>query len=173
MRLDLMMDCDYRPGASPHEAFHESLAQAALAEQVGLDGIWLAERHFSPSDGSGGSVPSVASTPMLLATAIAMRTQRIRVGLAVYILPLNNPVRIAEEVASLDQISGGRFDLGVGRSALDDAYRGYGLSHAESRARFEECLAILPKAWTEERFSHQGNILPEIDAFVDFLRKSN
>ena len=156
MHFSLMMDGDYRQGWTPQEVFAESLAQAELAEKVGLDGVWLAERHFSPPDGSGGPVPSVAAAPMLLATAIAARTRRLRIGIAVYLLPLNHPLRIAEEVATIDQISGGRFDMGVGRSALPRAYDGYNIPFAESRERFQECLEILHKAWTQDGFSHEG-----------------
>jgi alkanesulfonate monooxygenase SsuD/methylene tetrahydromethanopterin reductase-like flavin-dependent oxidoreductase (luciferase family) len=154
MHFGLNMECDYLPGRTEQEAFGEVFAQADLAEAVGFNSVWLAERHFA--SGAGGGQPSIASAPIILATAIAARTQRIRVGTGVYVLPLNHPVRVAEEVATLDYVSQGRFSLGVGRSGFTTAYEGYGYDYGESRERLQECLDILIKAWTQERFSHVG-----------------
>ena len=153
MHFGLNMECDYPRGKTERDAFNDVFAQVDLAEAVGLDGVWVAERHFSSSD---AGQPSIASSPIVLSTAIAMRTKRLRVGTGVYVLPLNHPVRIAEEVATLDYVSEGRFDLGVGRSGFTSAYEGYGYDYGESRERLQECLDVLVKAWTQERFSHQG-----------------
>ncbi len=76
--------------------------------------------------------------------------------MAVQVLPLNNPLRIAEEVATVDHISGGRFDFGIGRSGSARAYDLYGIPYGESQARFSEALAIIREAWKGERFSYQG-----------------
>lgn len=153
MQIGLNMECDYVQGKSERDAFNDIFAQVDLAESVGLSGVWIAERHFSARD---AAQPSVASAPIVLSTAIAARTQRLRVGTGVYVLPLNHPIRIAEEVATLDYVSQGRFDLGVGRSGFTTAYEGYGYDYGESRERLQECLDVLVKAWTEERFSHAG-----------------
>lgn len=153
MHFGLNMECDYLQGKSEAEAFQEVFAQVDLAEAVGLEGVWLAERHFASGD---RGQPSIAAAPIILATAIASRTTRLRVGTGVYVLPLNHPIRIAEEVATLDYVSQGRFSLGVGRSGFTTAYEGYGYAYGESRARLQECLDILVKAWTQERFSHDG-----------------
>jgi alkanesulfonate monooxygenase SsuD/methylene tetrahydromethanopterin reductase-like flavin-dependent oxidoreductase (luciferase family) len=99
---------------------------------------------------------SVLSAPLLVATAIAARTRRLRVGTAVHLLPLNNPLRIAEEVATLDQLSRGRFDFGIGRSGSPRAYDAYGIPYEESQARFQEALAIVREAWKGEPFSYEG-----------------
>ena len=115
--MGLMMECDYREGRSQQEAFDEAFATAENAEDRGYDGIWLAERHFAPPS-SGRAIPSMVSSPLIFATAIASRTSRIRVGTAVLVLPLGHPVRMAEEVATIDNISRGRLDLGVGRSGF-------------------------------------------------------
>jgi len=93
---------------------------------------------------------------MLMASAIAARTQRIRIGLAVQVLPLNNPLRIAEEVATIDHIAQGRFDFGIGRSAFPRSYDIYGIPYSESRGRFEEALEIILEAWKGEPFSYNG-----------------
>ena len=135
-------------------------AQARECEEGGLDGVWLAERHFAaprnPLDAQGAGIPSIVSVPLILATAIAARTERLRVGVAVNVLPLVHPIRMAEEAATVDQISQGRFDFGVGRSGFARAYEGYGIPYAESRERFQECLEVIEAAWSNERFSHEG-----------------
>jgi alkanesulfonate monooxygenase SsuD/methylene tetrahydromethanopterin reductase-like flavin-dependent oxidoreductase (luciferase family) len=122
---------------------------------LGFDSLWLAERHFSPP-GSAALVPSVGSAPLLMATAIATRTSRIRIGPAVLLVPLGHPVRLAEEVATLDHLSQGRLNLGIGRSSFPRAYDGYNIPYEESRERFQEYLEVMQLAWTQQRFSYHG-----------------
>lgn len=155
MDIGLMMDCDYREGQTQREAFDGALRMADLAETLGFDGIWLAERHFSPPGGEA-LVPSIGSAPLLMATAIATRTSRIRIGTAVLLLPLGHPVRLAEEVATIDHLSQGRFDLGVGRSSFPRVYEGYNIPYEQSRERFREYLEVMRLAWTQPRFSYTG-----------------
>jgi alkanesulfonate monooxygenase SsuD/methylene tetrahydromethanopterin reductase-like flavin-dependent oxidoreductase (luciferase family) len=155
MDIGLMMDGDYHKGQTQQEAFDAMLSTADLAETLGFDGIWLAERHFSPPGGTA-LISSIGSAPLLLATAIAMRTSRLRIGTAVLLLPLGHPVRLAEEVATLDHLSQGRLDLGIGRSSFPRAYDGYNISYEESRARFREYLDIMRLAWTQPQFSYTG-----------------
>ncbi len=155
MHIGLMMECDYREGRTQREAFDEAFATAETAEALGFDGIWLSERHFSPPGGAT-HVSSIGSAPLLWATAIAMRTSRLRIGTAVLLLPLGHPVRLAEEVATLDNMSQGRLDLGVGRSSFPRSYEGYNVPYEESRARFREYLEVMQLAWTQERFSYSG-----------------
>ena len=160
MYVGLVMECDYREGRTQEEAFAEALSVADLAEASGLDGVWLAERHFAaprqPTDPMGAGIPSIASVPLVLAAAIAGRTQRLRVATGVSVLPLVHPIRTAEEAATVDQVSRGRLDFGVGRSGFPRAYAGYGVPYDESRERFQEALEVILKAWTQERFSHAG-----------------
>jgi alkanesulfonate monooxygenase SsuD/methylene tetrahydromethanopterin reductase-like flavin-dependent oxidoreductase (luciferase family) len=155
MDIGLMMDGDYREGQTQQEAFQEVLTTADLAESLGFDSIWLAERHFSPPEGAA-LIPSIGSAPLLLATAIAVRTSRLRIGTAVLLLPLGHPVRLAEEIATLDHLSQGRFNLGIGRSSFPRAYEGYLIPYEESRERFQEYLDIMQLAWTRPRFSFAG-----------------
>jgi alkanesulfonate monooxygenase SsuD/methylene tetrahydromethanopterin reductase-like flavin-dependent oxidoreductase (luciferase family) len=155
MDIGLMMDCEYQEDQTPQEAFHTALTTADRAETLGFDGIWLAERHFSPPGGAA-LISSISSAPLLMATAIAMRTRRIRIGTAVLLLPLGHPVRLAEEVATLDHLSQGRLDLGIGRSSFPRAYEGYNIPYEESRARFREYLEVMRLAWTQPRFSYTG-----------------
>ena len=159
MEFGSFMEFHTRDGCSQGAAFEESFAHADLAEEYGLDAVWLAESHFNPDR-------SVLSSPLILASAIAAKTRRIRVGTAVLVLPLGNPLRIAEEVATLDHVGRGRFEFGVGRSGLPGAYEGYNISYAESRERFYESLDIVVKALTNERFSHEGKYFSYSDVRV-------
>ena len=99
MQLGMFLEFPRPSGASYREAFDTSFALVDEAESLGVDSVWLAEYHFNPG--------RVLSSPMLIATAIASRTERIRMGLAVQCLPLGHPVRLAEEAATLDQLSNG------------------------------------------------------------------
>ena len=87
---------------------------------------------------------------------IAARTKRIKIGTAVHVLPLTHPLRLAEETATVDVVSRGRFILGAGRSGNPRGYAAYGVPYEESRERFYETLEILKKAWTDETFSYDG-----------------
>ena len=127
------MEFHIREGHPQTEAFEESFQHVSVAEELGLDTIWLAESHFRPNR-------SVLSAPLVLAAAIAGRTKKIKIGTAVHILPLGNPLRIAEEVATLDHVSGGRFEFGIGRSGLPEAYNVYKIPYTESREIFYESM---------------------------------
>ena len=149
MEFGSFVEFHRREGMGQADAFEESFAHVDMAEDMGLDAIWLAESHFNPAR-------SVLSAPLMLASAIAGRTKRIKVGTAVHVLPLGNPLRTAEEAATLDHASQGRFEFGVGRSGLPGSYEGYNIPYAESRERFFESLDIILKSWTNERFSYEG-----------------
>ncbi len=137
------------PGRSQRDAFEEGFAQIDAAERWGLDVMWLSELHFDPQR-------SVLSAPLSIASAVAARTNRIKIGIAVQVLPLCHPLRIAEEGATVDQISGGRLIFGVGRSGLPRTYEDYGVSYAESRDRFAEVLDIVEQAWSQPAVSYEG-----------------
>ncbi|HVA39812.1 MAG TPA: LLM class flavin-dependent oxidoreductase, partial [Candidatus Binataceae bacterium] len=136
-------------GRSEAAAFAESFEQVDAAERWGLDVVWLAELHVAPDQ-------SVLSAPLVVAAAIAARTRRIRIGIAVQVLPLCHPLRLAEEVATVDHISHGRLIFGIGRSGFPRTYEAYGVPYAESRERFAETLEILRQAWTRPRFTYAG-----------------
>src|SRR5882757_3759579 len=137
------------PGRSDTEAFDEAMEQVDAAERWGLDVMWLAEIHFAPER-------THLSAPLNIATAIATRTSRMKIGIAVQVLPLCHPLRIAEEATTVDHISHGRLIFGVGRSGFPRTYQAYGISYAESRERFAEVVEILKRAWTQETFSFHG-----------------
>ena len=150
MKFGLFHEFPCHGDFSQREVFAESFELVDEAERLGADGVWLAEYHFLPQR-------SVLSSPVTVATAIAARTKRMRIGLAVQVLPLGNPVRMAEEIATLDHISQGRLDFGIGRSTFAFIYEGFGMDFSESRGRFDECLEIILKGWTEEQFSYEGD----------------
>src|SRR5499427_10191765 len=149
MDFGLFLEFETRPTASQAVVFREGFELVDAAEAWGVDSVWLAEIHFTPAR-------SVLSAPIAVASAIAARTKRLRVGLAVQVLPLNNPLRIAEEAATVDHISEGRFDFGIGRSGFPRVYDLYGVPYAESQARFREALEIILEAWKGEPFSYAG-----------------
>jgi alkanesulfonate monooxygenase SsuD/methylene tetrahydromethanopterin reductase-like flavin-dependent oxidoreductase (luciferase family) len=140
---------ELRQGASQAQAFRDVFDLADRCEAWGADCVWLGEIHFTPTR-------SVISASLQVASAIASRTHRLRIGTAVQVLPLNHPLRIAEEVATVDHISEGRFEFGVGRSGVVKTYDVYGVAYAESQARFREALEIIRRAWTGEPFSYEG-----------------
>ena len=131
------------------DAFAVSFEQVDAAERWGLDAMWLAEIHVAPER-------SVCSAPLTLASAIAARTKRMKVATGVQVLPLCHPLRLAEEAATVDQISHGRLIFGIGRSGFPRTYEAYGVPYGESRERFAETLEILKRAWTEPTFSYKG-----------------
>ena len=137
------------PGRSDADTFVEAFGQIDAAEELGLDVIWLSELHFDPQR-------SVLSAPLSIASAIAARTRRIKIGTAVQVLPLCHPLRLAEEGATVDQISRGRLIFGVGRSGLPRTYQDYGVSYAESRERFAEVLDIVEQAWSQPAVNYDG-----------------
>jgi len=149
MEFGMFHEFQQPPGQGAAQAFAQSFAQVDAAERWGLDAMWLAELHFNPQR-------SVLASPMLLAGAIAMRTKRMKIGTAVQVLPLCHPLRIAEEAATVDQISGGRLIFGVGRSGFAHTYRTYNVEYAESRERFAEVLEICKLAFTRDTFSYKG-----------------
>jgi alkanesulfonate monooxygenase SsuD/methylene tetrahydromethanopterin reductase-like flavin-dependent oxidoreductase (luciferase family) len=140
---------EMRQGADQATAFRDVFELADRAEAWGIDCVWLGEIHFTPTR-------SVISASLQVASAIAARTRRLHVGTAVQVLPLNHPLRIAEEVATVDQISRGRFEFGIGRSGVVRTYDVYGVAYAESQARFREALEIIRLGWAGEPFSYEG-----------------
>jgi alkanesulfonate monooxygenase SsuD/methylene tetrahydromethanopterin reductase-like flavin-dependent oxidoreductase (luciferase family) len=148
MDFGIFLDFTVRQGCNQVDAFRESFDLVDIAEETGLDTVWLGESHFN--------LNRVISAPIVVAGSIATRTKRLKVGTAVQVLPLISPLRIAEEAATVDQISEGRFEFGVGRSGNVRAYETIGMPYEESRERFQEALDIILEAWKGEPFSYHG-----------------
>ena len=123
---------------SSEEIYSRALELAQAAETLGFRNVWLAEHHFSTY--------GYLSRPVQLATFLAAKTSRIRVGTAVIVVPLHHPLVIAEEVATVDLLSGGRFDLGLGRGYQPYEFERLGLDLETGRSRWEESVDILLKA---------------------------
>ena len=142
MKFDIFYQLPEAANQVTTDRYRELIAEAAEADRLGFNTVWLAEVHFAPRF-------SVMPTPLLLLAAIAERTANIRLGMAVNLMPLHHPIRLAEEIATLDVLSGGRVEFGAGRGAFPLNYRGYGVDMADSRALFQDGLATLKAAWTD------------------------
>ena len=136
-----------RPWASERQAFEELLAQIELTERLGFDEAWFAEHHHSDY--------GMLASPNLIIAALARRTERLRFGNLVNALPLHDPMRLAEECAMLDIVTGGRLNIGLGRGVPKDDMK-HRLDRETAQARFEEGIEILMRAWTGETFSYSG-----------------
>ena len=143
---------DQLPCASGHterQRYRDILAQIELGDTLGFDTAWLGELHFSRAF-------SILADPLMVLAAAAQRTTRIRLGTAVTLLPLHDPVKVAEEAATADILSDGRLEFGVGRGTAPLHYSGYDIPQEESRDRFGEALDFILRAWTNESFSFEG-----------------
>ena len=131
------------------------------ADQLGFHDSFGVEHHFT-------GVGQVSSLLNLL-TYLAARTKQIRLGSAVVVLPWHNPALLAEQVATLDLLSGGRFDFGIGKGYRKVEFRGFGIDPAEAHDRYEETLAFLHKAWSSgrERFSFHGKFWSFTDVVIE------
>src|SRR5438309_520274 len=133
-----------------HQEYRDVLGLVRLAETLGFDSAWVSEHHGS----SDGYLPSLL--PMLAAFAAA--TERIRLGTGVMLTPFHDPLRLAEDAAVVDQISGGRLILGLGLGWREEEFRMFGQPVGERVKRTVETVEILRRAWTGERFSFEGSV---------------
>jgi alkanesulfonate monooxygenase SsuD/methylene tetrahydromethanopterin reductase-like flavin-dependent oxidoreductase (luciferase family) len=130
------------------ELYEDCVEQAVLADELGFDSIWLGEHHFSRH--------GIFADTMVLASHIAAKTSRLRIGTAVIVLPFHNPVRVAEQVAMVDILSGGRVDVGVGSGYQRREFAGLKVPIAEARERFREALDVMLHAWTDSTLVYEG-----------------
>lgn len=136
-------------GTGDSHSYRGFIDYVVEAERLGFESVFLVEHHFT----GHGQV----SASLTLLAYLAARTSRIRLGTAVVVLPWHNPVLIAEQAATLDLLSGGRLDLGVGKGYRAAEFDGFRIPQAEATERFDEAIAVIRKAWTSEgRFSHEG-----------------
>ena len=151
-KLDLGVMFSFRNPATWRRSFvdvyRDEIALAEYAEEIGYDTIWLTEHHFADD----GYSPSLVT----LAGAIAARTERVRIGFNLLLLPLYDAVRLAEDLAALDVISNGRIDVGVGQGYAPHEFAGFGIDLADRLGRFREGLDVLNGLWTEQAFSYEG-----------------
>jgi len=130
------------------DLYKDHLEEAVLAEELGFNNVWASEHHFAEDAWN----PS----PVTFLAAVAARTERVRVGTYVLLLPFHNPVRVAEDIAVLDNISGGRVDLPVGVGSAAEEFRTFGIPFNERLGRTFEALRIIERCFAGEEFSYKG-----------------
>jgi len=136
--------------AEDQARIEQLIEQACAAERLGFSDVWLTEHYFTGE--------SVYNDSLMFAAALAMKTEKVRIGFAVVQTPFHHPVRLAVQLALLDNLSKGRIDVGIGKGTVYNEYEfvGHGLRSHDSRARMEETIDILERAWRESPLTYEG-----------------
>jgi len=158
MRFGIYCEMQTPPGKSHHELTWEILRQIEHADQAGFDVYSIIDHHFFPKF-------SISANPLAMFAAAAQRTQRIRFRTALHTLPLENPMRLAGEIAEVDILTNGRLECGLGRGHAW-LYGPTNVTLEQSRPRYDECIEILIRAWTQEKFSFEGKFYKVKDLAV-------
>jgi alkanesulfonate monooxygenase SsuD/methylene tetrahydromethanopterin reductase-like flavin-dependent oxidoreductase (luciferase family) len=137
----------YAEDCSEEQYYKNFFDEAVYAEELGFDSIWIGEHHFCRY---------ICPAPQIIAGGLAQRTKKMRIGTSIALLPHHDPIRLAEDYALVDLLSGGRLDFGVGRGFIKATYDGFNQAMSESRGRFDECLEIIEGTWRQEDFSYEG-----------------
>ncbi len=156
MKFDLLYELQMpkpHDERSEYRCYHEALEQIELADRLGFDTVWEVEHHFLTEFAH-------SSAPEVFLAAASQRTQRIRLGHGVVLLPhrFNHPIRVAERVAALDILSGGRVEFGTGRSSQYEQ-AGFEVDTERSREMWQESLEMIPRMWTEDPFEYTGRFV--------------
>src|SRR5438067_13797783 len=140
-----------KPWTAESEAqrIYEALEQIPFAEQQGFSAVWFSEHHFRP-------VWSHNSAPDLTLAAVSQRTERIRLGIGVVLAPIHHPLHIAQRMATLDILSRGRVDVGLGRTGYPYQLTPYGADLRDTRGMWQEFADVLPRIWTQEEITYEG-----------------
>ncbi|HKV53956.1 MAG TPA: LLM class flavin-dependent oxidoreductase [Candidatus Binataceae bacterium] len=147
----------YAEDCSEEQYYKNFFEEVSYAEDLGFDSIWIGEHHFCRY---------ICPAPQIIAAGIAQRTKKLRIGTAIALLPHHDPIRLAEDYALVDLLSGGRLDFGVGRGFIKHTYDGFNQSMTESRDRFNESLEIIEQAWREPTFSYEGKFYKAHDVSI-------
>jgi len=134
---------------SESQRIHEALEQIPFAESQGFDSVWFSEHHFRP-------VWSHNSAPDLTLAAVSQRTSRIRLGIGVVLAPIHHPLNVAARMATLDILSHGRVDVGIGRTGYPYQLTPYGSDLHDTRGKWLEFADVLPRIWTQEVIEYHG-----------------
>ena len=137
-----------RPMLDDHAVIEETIEQCILADEMGFDAVWFVEHHFLTTF-------SESPCPEVIFGALSRLTKRIRLGFGVSVLPYHHPVRVAERVAMVDQLSHGRVEFGTGRSAPYEQM-GMGIDPRDTRDMWDESLSMIPRIWGSDYFEHEG-----------------
>ena len=158
MKFSLFTEIQCPEGASPVMRLEEFMEQAELSDRLGFHAYWLAEIHCQPKF-------SLLSAPYVVLGAVAQRTKRLRLGVAVNTLPVHHPVQLAEHAAMLDLVSNGRMEFAAGGGHPHSrAYECFGADHKSTHEVMAESLEIIRKAWSEPKLAHEGRFftIPEV-----------
>jgi alkanesulfonate monooxygenase SsuD/methylene tetrahydromethanopterin reductase-like flavin-dependent oxidoreductase (luciferase family) len=159
MEFGLFTLMDFHAGQQTEPQYYKDTIDLIVeAEAHGYASAWVGEEHFY----SFGVCPS----PQVLLSALASRTDAMRLGTAISLLPFDHPIRKAEDFAMVDILTGGRLDFGVGRGSIQRHFDGFRVNPAESKPRYEESLAIIKQAWTQPSVTHQGQFWQVSDVTV-------
>jgi probable F420-dependent oxidoreductase len=139
-------------------ASEQFLLEASAAEEAGFDGIWVPERH--------ARVETWLPSPLVLLAALAARTTRVTLATTVMVPNYYNPIHLAESLAQIDQLSKGRLVFGAGVGYHEDYFKLFGVPMEKVGARFEECMEVIRRAWTEERMTFKGQFFEFDDVFM-------
>jgi alkanesulfonate monooxygenase SsuD/methylene tetrahydromethanopterin reductase-like flavin-dependent oxidoreductase (luciferase family) len=158
MKFSLFTEIQCPQGSSPTARLEEFMDQAELADRLGFYTYWIAEIHCQPKF-------SLLSAPYVVLGAVAQRTKRLRLGVAVNTLPVHHPVQLAEEAAMLDLVSNGRMDFAAGGGHPHSrAYECFGADHKATHDVMAESLDVIRKAWSQPTLAHEGKFfqIPEV-----------
>ncbi|MCU1361257.1 MAG: Flavin-dependent oxidoreductase, luciferase family [Ilumatobacteraceae bacterium] len=156
MKIGLFHTVQWPEGTDQTTRYDEALRQAVLVEELGFESVWFTEHHFFRH--------GIVSDSLLMLANLAARTSTVRLGTAVSVLPLHNPMRLAESAAMVDVLSHGRLDLGIGRGYQKPEFAGFGLDIVDKETMFDEAVDVLVKCWTSDSFTHEGQHWNFVDA---------
>ncbi len=169
LNLKFGLAYDFRnpqPWSKPFDKLYSDiLDQIVLAEQFGYDYVWLTEHHFVDDGYSPSVIP--------IAAAIASRTEKIRIATGIALLPFYNPVRLAEDCATVDVISGGRFELGISVGYRVGEFEGFSIPLSERKGRTDEALDIIRRLWEGQKVTHKSKYFEfsDVEIFPKPLQK--
>ena len=158
MKFGLFTIAPWHESMTPEQVLKDSIEQAVLADELGLDEVWLGEHRFSRHGLLSGFFSYCGQ--------VAALTKNVRIGTAVIVLPLHNPVLVAEEIAMLDVLSGGRIEVGIGSGYQRQEFDGLGVDINESRERFREAVEVMVQAWTQDTLTYHGKFTHVDDIWV-------
>jgi alkanesulfonate monooxygenase SsuD/methylene tetrahydromethanopterin reductase-like flavin-dependent oxidoreductase (luciferase family) len=157
MQFGIFQSAQWPEGSTQQVRLHNAVEQSVLAEVLGFDSVFMTEHHFSRH--------GIVSDNIAMLAYIAAKTSRIRLGTAVSVLPLHDPVRLAESIALTDILSGGRLDFGIGRGYQWGEFNGFGIDLEDRAAMFDEAIGIILQSWAAESpFTHTGKYWQYRDA---------
>lgn len=163
MKLGVFLQAQWNPGADIEDGIAGLVRQAELADELGYDSAWVPQHYVS--------APYASIQPAPLLGLLAAHTRRVRLGTGVFLLPFTRPVVLAEEMASLDWITGGRLIFGVGMGYRDDEFAAIGVPKAERVGRFVEGLGLIRRLWTEDAVTHRGKYFAVEDVTISLKPK--